>query len=235
MSLPQLNTPRYRLNIPSTDEEIEYRPFLVKEEKVLLIAQETGDEKAIYSAIKTLIKNCVYQDIKEDKLPLFDIEYLFLQIRAKSVGEVATLQVTCPDDEETKVTVEVDLSQVVVQMEEEHDARIQLTEDIGVLMMYPQLDTVSKLSKSKGGEVDTMFDMIIECMYQIWEGEEVHDCMDYSQKDKKAFIESLTHEQFLKIQTFFETMPQLKHDVEIKNPKTGVESKVSLTGLNSFF
>ena len=235
MSLPQINAPKYRLNIPSTDEEIEYRPFLVKEEKILLIAQETGDEKSIYSAIRTLIKNCVYQDIHEDRLPLFDVEYIFLQIRAKSVGEIAKLEVTCPDDEETKVKIEVDLSKVVVQMDDDHDARIQLTDDIGILMMYPQLDTVQKLSKSKSGEVDTMFDMICACMYQIWQGEETFDCSDYKQSERKTFLESLTHDQFLKIQTFFETMPQLKQEVDITNPKTGVESTLTLAGMHSFF
>jgi len=235
MALPQINTPRYRLNIPSTDEEIEFRPFLVKEEKILMIAQETGDEKSLYNAIKTLIKNCVYQEIDAERLPLFDVEYIFLQIRAKSVGEVATLQVTCPDDEKTKVQVEVDLSEVVVQMDADHDARIPITDDIGILMTYPQLDTVQRLSKGKGGEIDTMFDMVCECMYQIWEGDEIHDCMDYSQKDKKAFIDSLSHDQFLKVQKFFETMPTLKHDVVIKNPNTGKESTVTLQGMNSFF
>ena len=139
MSLPIINTPEYRLNVPSTDEEIRYRPFLVKEEKILLIAQETGTDKATYNAIRTIIKSCTLDEIDIDKLPLFDMEYIFLNIRAKSVGEVAKLKVKCPDDEETEVDVEVDLTKIQVQMDENHDARIELTEDIGVLMMHIQI------------------------------------------------------------------------------------------------
>ena len=238
MSLTKINTPEYTLVIPSTDEEIRYRPFLVKEEKVLLIAQETGTDKATYEAVRIIIKNCCLDLVDIDKLPLFDMEYIFLNIRAKSVGEVAKLKVKCPDDEETEVEVEVDLSKVKVQMDDNHDARIQLTENpnIGILMSYPNFATVSNQTNvEKGKETEELFNMISDCMYQIWEGEETYDAMDYSDKEKRAFLESLSHQQFEKLQSFFETMPSLKHDIEVTNPKTEVTSTLTLRGLSSFF
>ena len=236
MSLPKINTPEYTLVIPSTDEEINYRPFLVKEEKILLVAQETGTDKATYEAIRTIINSCTLNHIDIDKLPLFDMEYIFLNIRAKSVGEVAKLKVKCPDDEETEVEVEVDLTKIKVEMDEKHDARIKLTDDIGVLMSYPNFGTVSQQSDIKeGSDTEQLFDMISGCIYQIWHGEETYDAMDYSDKDLKEFLDSLNHEQFEKLQTFFETMPTLKHDIEVTNPNTNVTSTITLRGLNSFF
>ena len=237
MSLPKINTPEYRLNVPSTDEEITYRPFLVKEEKLLLIASETEDEDATYRAIRKIIESCCLTgDINLDKMPLFDMEYIFLNIRAKSVGEVAKLKVTCPDDEKTQVDVEVDLTKINVVMDESHDARIQLTDNIGVLMSYPSMATVGMAQQLKKGETTTaLFETIANCLYQIWEGEEVHDAMDYTMKDKLAFIDSLNHDQFEKIQNFFETMPTLKHEIEVTNPKTKKKSKMTLSGMNDFF
>ena len=235
MTLPRINVPEYSLVVPSTDEEIKFRPFLVKEEKLLLMAQETGDEQSLYNAIKNLIQNCCFEKIDTDALPLFDIEYIFLQIRAKSVDEVADVIVICPDDGETEVSVKVDLTKVQVQMDEKHNARIQLTDDIGILMSYPNLAAILAEKNDDLSNAEKMFNMISECMYQIWHGEETFDAMDYSIKDKKDFIESLNHEQFEKIQQFFETMPQLKHEEEVTNPKTGVKSKVVLEGMNSFF
>ena len=237
MSLPKINTPEYSLVVPSTDEEITYRPFLVKEEKVLLVAQETGGEKSIYQAIKNLIKNCCFGRIDVDKLPMFDIEYIFLQIRAKSVGEITTLEVTCPDDDVTKVKVEVDLTSIKVEMDENHSPRIELTEDIGILMQYPTLASILAMGveEDKTTSIDKMFGMMQDCMYQIWQGEETFDAMDYSNKEKKDFLESLNHEQFERIQTFFDTMPTVKHIVEVTNPKTKVASEVTIEGMNSFF
>ena len=237
MTLPRINVPEYSLVVPSTDEEIKFRPFLVKEEKLLLMAQETGDELSLYNAIKNLIKNCCFDKIDTDNLPLFDIEYIFLQIRAKSVGEVAQIQITCPDDEETTVLIDVDLTKIQVQMGDDHNARIQLTDDIGLLMTYPNLATVLTMQNKdeETSGADAMFKMIQECMYQIWHGEETFDAMDYSIKDKKDFIESLNHEQFEKIQQFFETMPTVKKEVEVTNPNTQVVSKVNIEGMNSFF
>ena len=238
MSLPKINTPEYTLTVPSSDEEIVYRPFLVKEEKVLLIAQETGTEKSIYQAIKNLIKNCCFGKVDVDKLPMFDIEYIFLQIRAKSVGEVTTLEVTCPDDDKTKVKIEVDLTTLKVEMDEKHSPRIQLTDDIGLLMQYPNLASILAMGveeESSKSTIDKMFNMMQDCMYQIWQGEETFDAMDYSNKEKKDFLESLNHQQFEKIQEFFDTMPSVKYVTEVTNPKTKVKSTVTLEGMNSFF
>ena len=236
MSLPKINTPEYSLVIPSTDEEITYRPFLVKEEKVLLVAQETGTEKSIYQAIKNLIKNCCFEKVDVDKLPMFDIEYIFLQIRAKSVGETTTLEVTCPDDNETKVKVEVDLTTLKVEMDEKHSPRIQLTDDIGLLMQYPNLASILAMGvEEEKTTIDKMFGMMQDCMYQIWQGEETFDAMDYSNKEKKDFLESLNHQQFEKIQEFFDTMPTVKYITEVTNPKTKVKSEVTIEGMNSFF
>ena len=238
MTLPKINTPEYKLRVPSTDEEITYRPFLVKEEKLLLIAQETGTEDATYRAVKKIIENCCHGKIDLEKMPLFDMEYIFLNIRAKSIGEVAKLKVTCPDDNETKVDIEVDLTKVQVEMDKTHDARIQLSEEpnIGILMSYPSIDTLGQTTtKGNKKDADKLFEMIAGSLYQIWEGEETHDAMDYSMKDKLAFLESLNHSQFEKVQKFFETMPTLKHEIEVTNPKTNVTSTVTLSGMNDFF
>ena len=238
MTLPKINTPEYKLRVPSTDEEITYRPFLVKEEKLLLIAQETGTDKATYDAIKQIINSCCTGYLDIEKMPLFDLEYIFLNIRAKSVGEVTKLKVKCPDDEETEVEVEVDLTKINVQMDKTHDARIQLSEEpnIGILMSYPSIDTLGQTTtKGNKKDADKLFEMIAGSLYQIWEGEETHDAMDYSMKDKLAFLESLNHSQFEKVQKFFETMPTLKHEIEVTNPKTNVTSTVTLQGMNDFF
>ena len=236
MSLPKINAPEYRLNIPSTDEEITYRPFLVKEEKLLLIAHETGDEKATFSAIKQLIKSCVTQELAVDTLPMFDIEYIFLNIRAKSVGEIAKLKIICPDDEKTTVDVEVDLTKINVEMDEKHNPRIELTDNIGILMSYPSLDIVQEHAITDSpNPTQQLFKLVAECIYQIWEGKEVHDASDYSYTEKTEFLESLSHEQFEKIQNFFETMPTLKHEIKVTNPKTKVKSTVTLRGIQSFF
>ena len=239
MSLPKINTPEYKLRIPSTDEEITYRPFLVKEEKILLIAQETGDENAQYLAIQNLIKSCVSEDIEVDKLPMFDLEYIFLNIRAKSVGEIAKLKIICPDDEKTTVDIELDLTKVNVEMDETHNPKIELTSNIGMLMSYPTLNLIGvhaiHMGKDAKDNASGMFELVADCMYQIWEGEEVHDCADYSDKEKIEFLESLNHEQFEKIQKFFDSMPTLKHDIEITNPTTNVKSTVVLRGISSFF
>ena len=236
MSLPKINAPEYRLNIPSTDEEITYRPFLVKEEKLLLIAHETGDEKATFGAIKQLINSCVIQEVAVDRLPMFDLEYIFLNIRAKSVGEIAKLKIICPDDEKTTVDVEVDLTKINIEMDEKHDARIQLTDNIGLLMSYPSLDIVQEHAVLGTEQpVEQLFKMVAECMYQVWEGEEVQDASDFSWEEKMEFIESLSHSQFEKIQNFFETMPALKHEIKVTNPNTKVKSTVTLQGIQSFF
>jgi hypothetical protein len=239
MSLPKINTPEYKLVIPSTDEEITYRPFLVKEEKILLIASETGGEKAQMLAIQNLIKSCVTEELAIDRLPMFDLEYIFLNIRAKSVGETANLKIICPDDEKTTVDVSVDLTKINIEMDETHNPRIDLTDKIGILLSYPTMGLIAERSIGENLEsedaANQMFELVADCMYQIWEGEEVHDCTDYSTKEKIDFLESLNHLQFEKIQKFFDSMPTLKHEIEVTNPNTNVTSTVVLRGITSFF
>jgi hypothetical protein len=237
MSLPQINTPEYTLKLPSTDEEVSYRPFLVKEEKILLIAQETGGDAATYDAVRSIILSCCLTPIDIDKLPLFDVEYLFLNIRAKSVGEIAKLKIKCPDDEKTEVEIELDLTSIVVQMDDNHTNKIELTDDIGLILSYPVLSTIASQSidTPKGKETAALFQLIVGCIDQIYEGEEVHDGTDYSKKEKEAFLDGLDHTQFAKVQHFFETMPTLKKELDVTNPKTGVTSKVVLSGMQSFF
>ena len=236
MTLPKINAPEYSLVVPSTGVEVKYRPFLVKEEKLLLIAQETGDEKALYTAIKNLIHNCCHGQLDVDTMPLFDVEYVFLQLRSKSVGEFADVLVICPDDNETETNVKVNLNELTVDLPSKDHNKIQLTDDIGIVMAYPNLASVllTAIDKDKSAS-DIMFDTILECMFQIWQGEEVFAASDYTHKDKLDFIDSLSHDQFEKIQQFFETMPTVKKEVEVTNPNTKVASKVNIEGMNSFF
>ena len=236
MTLPKINAPEYSLVVPSTKVEVKYRPFLVKEEKLLLIAQETGDEKSLYGAIKNLIHNCCHGQLDVDTMPLFDVEYVFLQLRSKSVGEMAEVLVICPDDGETEVKVKVNLNELTVELPSKDHNKIKLTDDIGIVMAYPNLASVllTAIDKDKSAS-DIMFDTILECMFQIWQGEEVFAASDYTHKDKLDFIDSLSHDQFEKIQQFFETMPTVKKEVEVTNPNTKVASKVNIEGMNSFF
>ena len=236
MTLPKINAPEYSLVVPSTGVEVKYRPFLVKEEKLLLIAQETGDEKSLYGAIKNLIHNCCHGQLDVDTMPLFDVEYVFLQLRSKSVGEMAEVLVICPDDGETEVKVKVNLNELTVVLPDKDHNKIQLTDDIGIVMAYPNLASVllTAIDKDKNAS-ELMFNTILECMFQIWQGEEVFAATDYSHKEKLDFIDSLSHDQFEKIQQFFETMPTVKKEVEVTNPNTKVVSKVNIEGMNSFF
>ena len=236
MTLPKINAPEYSLVVPSTGVEVKYRPFLVKEEKLLLIAQETGDEKSLYGAIKNLIHNCCHGQLDVDTMPLFDVEYVFLQLRSKSVGEFAEVLVICPDDGETEVKVKVNLNELTVELPSKDHNKIQLTDDIGIVMAYPNLASVllTAIDKDKNAS-ELMFNTILECMFQIWQGEEVFAATDYSHKEKLDFIDSLSHDQFEKIQQFFETMPTVKKEVEVMNPNTNVLSKVNIEGMNSFF
>ena len=235
MTLPKINAPEYSLVVPSTGVEVKYRPFLVKEEKLLLIAQETGDEKSLYGAIKNLIHNCCHGQLDVDTMPLFDVEYVFLQLRSKSVGEMAEVLVICPDDGETEVKVKVNLNELTVELPSKDHNKIKLTDDIGIVMAYPNLASVLLTADKNKNASDIMFDTILECMFQIWQGEEVFATTDYSHKEKLDFIDSLSHDQFEKIQQFFETMPSVKKEVEITIPNTKVVSKVDIEGMNSFF
>ena len=236
MALPTINTPTYELVVPSTDEKIKYRPFLVKEEKILLIASESGKQEDIINAIKQIATACTFGKLKIGRMPMFDVEYIFLQIRAKSVGEVSELTLIAPDDKETRVIVEVDLSEVKVQEIEGHTNKIELTDEMGIYMQYPTVDTFSKSGMTEI-TASNMLEVISACIAQIYDkkGEEVWESKDSTKKELVDFIEQLSSKQFADIQKFFDTMPKLKHVVTVKNPKTKVESKVVLSGLNDFF
>jgi len=236
MALPKINTPTYELVIPSTDEKIEYRPFLVKEEKILLIAMESGKQKDIISAIKQIVTACTFGKLKIGRMPMFDVEYLFLNIRAKSVGEVSELKLIAPDDKKTKVDVSVDLSTIQVQEEEGHTNKIELTDEMGIYMQYPTVDTFGD-SGITDITASNMLEVITACIAQIYDkkGEEVFEAKDQTKKEMLDFVEQLNSKQFQDVQSFFDTAPKLKHEITIKNPKTKVESKVVLSGLSDFF
>jgi len=236
MALPKLTTPTYELEIPSTDEKIKYRPFLVKEEKILMMAMETKNEGDIVQAVKDIVSECTFNKLKLDTLPMFDVEYIFLQIRSKSVGEVSKLKLLCPDDEKTYADVELNLNEVKVQVGDNHTNKIDLGNDMGMIMKYPTIDSFSE-SGIKDINPGNMLDVISTCILQIFEkkGEKVYDTKDQTKKELVEFIEQLNTKQFRDVQKFFDTMPKLKHEIKVMNPKTKKESKITLTGLNDFF
>ena len=236
MALPRLDVPTYELTIPSTDDKIKYRPFLVKEEKILLIAMESGETKAMLQSVKDIVDECTFNQLNLGNMPMFDIEYIFLNIRAKSVGEVSKLKVLCQDDMKTYANVEIDLNEIEVQVEEEHTNKIELTEEMGVIMKYPTIDSFN-VNNITDITTDNMLEAIATCIAQIYDkkGEDIYDSKDSTQKELIEFVEQLNTTQFQDMQKFFDTMPALKHTITVKNPKTKKESKVTLTGLSDFF
>ena len=238
MPLPKIATPTYELEIPSTKKKIKYRPFLVKEEKILLLAMETNDPKEIAESVKNVINNCIItRGVKVDKLSTFDIEYLFLNIRGKSVGEEVEVMVTCPDDGETQVPMVINLDEIKVIKDPKHNRDIKLDDELTLRMKYPSLNEFVKSNFTGEDEmtIDDTFGMITGCVEQIYSEEESWAASDSTPKEMREFLEQLTSTQFKEIETFFETMPKLAHNLKIKNPKTGVESEVTLEGLTSFF
>jgi len=232
MALPQLATAKYELTLPSTGEKVEYRPFLVKEEKILMIAQSTGDQSDILRAVEQIIDSCTFGKLDVKTLPMFDLEYIFIQLRSKSVGSEVEVSITCPDDRETKVSVNINLDSVQCVREVGHDNNIKLTDTIGIIMDYPRVTSVNRIVAS---DADTAFNIIKDCVRQNYDTENVYDKNDMDEKELDEFLESMSHDQFEKMQNFFDTMPKVKHTVKVKNPNTGVESDVVLEGLNSFF
>jgi hypothetical protein len=238
MPLPKISTPTYELELPSTGQEIKYRPFLVKEEKLLVLALESENTKEITTAIKNVIKNCIQtKNIKVESLPTFDIEYLFLNIRGKSVGEEIEVNVICPDDGETYVPVKINIDEIQVQKNEEHTNKIQVDDNIIMQMKYPSLDQFIKNNFDFSGDtnMDQSFDLVASCIDKIFNDEEVWTSGDVTKKELIDFLEQMNSAQFKQIEKFFETMPKLSHSVKVKNPKTEVESEVVLEGLSSFF
>jgi hypothetical protein len=238
MPLPKIATPTYELELPSTGETVQFRPFLVKEEKLLVIALESEDTKQITTAIKTVIKNCILtKNIKIENLPTFDIEYLFLNIRGKSVGEQIEVNIICPDDEVTQVLVKIDIDSIQVQKNEEHTNQIRVDKNIMMEMKYPSLDQFIKSNFDFTNEnaMEQSFDLIASCISKIYTEEEVWAASDVTKKELSDFLDQMNSNQFKQIESFFETMPKLSHKIKVKNPDTNVESEVVLEGLASFF
>lgn len=238
MPLPKIVTPTHELELPSTGQTVKYRPFLVKEEKLLVLALETEDTKQITTAIKTVIKNCVEtKGIKVESLPTFDIEYLFLNIRAKSVGEEIELNIICPDDGETQVPVKINVDDIQVQKNKDHNKKIQVDDSIMMEMKYPSLEQFikSNFDLSSENTMEQSFDLVAECIDKIYTEDEVWSASDVTKKELVDFLDQMNSTQFKQIERFFETMPKLSHAIKVKNPKTKVESEVVLEGLSSFF
>ena len=236
MALPKLTTPTYELEVPSTDEKIKYRPFLVREEKILLMSMESGKNADIINAVKEIVSECTFNKIDLSTLPMFDVEYIFLQIRSKSVGEISKLRLLSPDDGKTYADVEINLTEVKVQVEEGHTNKIELDDGMGIIMTYPTIDTFAN-NDIQVVNATNMLDVVGTCILQIYEknGEKVYEAKDQTKKEISEFIESLQTKHFQKLQIFFNTMPKLKHEITLKNPKTKKESKMTLNGLNDFF
>jgi len=236
MALPKLTTPTYELELPSTDEKIKYRPFLVKEEKILMMAMESKASADITQAVKDIVNECTFNKVNISNMPMFDVEYIFLQIRSKSVGEVSKLKLLCPDDGKTYADVELNLNEVKVQVGDDHTNKIKLSDGMGMIMRYPTIDSF-KDSGIKNITATNMLEVISTCILQIYEeeGKKTYDPKDQTKKELTDFIEQLSTKQFKDVQSFFDTMPKLKHEITIKNPKTKKESKITLTGLNDFF
>ena len=237
MPLPTISTPTYELVLPSSNRKIKFRPFLVKEEKILIIALESQDQKQIASAVKNILSSCILtKGIKVDKLSTFDIEYLFLNVRGKSVGEDIEIMVTCPDDGKTQVPMSINIDSIKVQKSKEHSPDIKLDDTFTMRMRYPSLNEFIKTNFDAGQvKVDDTFELIASCVDQVFSDEESWTQEDCTQKELVDFIEQLNSSQFKHIEKFFDTMPKLSHKVKVKNPNTKVESEIVLEGLQNFF
>jgi len=236
MALPRLDTQVYELEQPSTGEKIKYRPFLVKEQKVLMMASESGDEQQIKNSLAGIISGCTYDKIDPYKIPMFDVEYLFLRIRGKSVGEKVELSIICPDDNKTRVPVKINLEQIGVTMKKEHTNEIKLTDKIKIFMRYPTLtDVLGFNSEDTEVGIGVAIEMIKKCIIEVHDGEDVHNRVDMSESDLDEFIDSFTSEQFENITGFFDSMPKVSHTIKVTNPKTKKKGEVTIEGIQSFF
>ena len=237
MALPKIETPTYTMVLPSREGEIKLRPFTVKEEKILMIAAETGEQKDMLRAMSDVIKSCTYDVVICDDLPVFDIEYIFLQLRAKSVGEIAKFRVLCPDDMETYTEIEIDLTKVDVQVDDDHDNKVVIDEkrNLGVVFDYPTLSTYDISKDIDTVNTEDVFNLIYSCVNHIYEGDKIYPGKDSTLKEKKEFFESISQKNLVDIRKFFDSIPRLKQEVEVENPKTKVKSIVTLKGLQDFF
>ena len=233
MSLPKINFPTYELEVPSTKDKITYRPFLVKEEKILLLATEESDEAHIARALIQIVANCTFDSLDVNTMPLFDLEYIFLNIRAKSVGETADLKLLCPDDNKTYAEVSLPLNEVKVEFSKDHTNEIKVTDDITIIMAYPTYELLGMNQDEM--TMEKTFKLIEDCTARVIDGETIHERADFNSEDLREFYDSLSSQQFLEVQKFFETMPRLRHKIEVINPKTKKKNKITLEGLQSFF
>ena len=234
MALPKLDTPTYTLELPSTGEEIKYRPFLLKEQKTLMILQESEDSKKdIYNALTSMVTDCTFNNVNVDRMPVFDFEYVFLKIRCKSVGETAELNILCPDDDETRVPVTINLDEIDVQVSDEHVNSVQVSDNISMILRWPTIKDVSNIGTDD--IVDSTMKLLQTCITEVIDGDTVHRRSDFNSEELNEFIDSLPFECFEQIGNFFQTMPKLLHMVKVKNPKTNVESEVKLEGIDNFF
>ena len=236
MPLPKISTPTYELTVPSTGKNIKFRPFLVKEEKILIIAMESQSDKQIAQAVNDVLSNCILtKGVKIDDLSTFDIEYLFLNIRGKSVGETVDVMITCPDDNETKVPVQINLDDIQIVKDDNHQRDIPLDDNLTMRMKYPAMGEFVKNNFSVDMKVDDTFDLVCSCIEQVFSEEESWAASDCTKKELHEFLEQLDSGQFKKIEKFFETMPKLSHTLNVTNPNTKVVNKIKLEGLNAFF
>ena len=236
MPLPTIVTPSYELNLPSNGKKIKYRPFLVKEEKILILAIESNSMKDISSAIKDVLKNCILtKGVKIDELPTFDIEYLFLNIRSRSIGESIDLVITCPDDGETKVNAQIYIDEIGIKKDKDHNPDIKLDDTYTMRLKYPSLDQFIDDNFNFDEDKDNSFDIISSCIDMVFSEEEAWEAKDCTKKELLEFVERLNSIQFKEVEKFFDTMPKLSHEIEVENPNTKVKSKVALEGLASFF
>ena len=232
MALPKLNTPQYDLELPSTGGKIKYRPFLVKEQKLLMMAQESESDDQISNTIVSIINSCTEGKVDATKLPIFDVEYIFLQLRSKSVGETSKIKVKCPDDEKTYVDVTLKLDDIAVHMTADHTNVVEITDKIKIIMKYPMMNDMKGVNLSDG--IAGTFGLISKCVQEIHEGDTVHARVDMNDKELNDFIDTLDGSQFEKIMEFFSSMPKLRHSITITNPKTKKKGEVMLEGLDSF-
>jgi len=233
MALPKLNIPTYELELPSTGDKIKYRPFLVKEQKILMMAQESGEDEQIANVMSTLVSECTFGSVDANNAPMFDVEYIFLKVRGKSAGETIELNVLCPDDETTRVPYSLNLDDVLVQVDDKHTNEISINLSVKIVFRYPILADMKNMI-SITTNVEMMYELLVLCVQEIHDGDDVFQRIDMTDKEIEEFIDSLTTDQFKNVTKFFETMPKLRHTIEVTNPNTNVKSEVMLEGLQSF-
>ena len=233
MALPKIDTPSYQLELPSNQQVVKYRPFLVREQKILMLAQEAENKEDTYNMLSDIVGGCTFNSIDIKTMPIFDFEYLFLKIRCKSVGETVELSILCPDDEETRVPVTINLDVIDVQVEDDHNNVIGVNDSIKIIMRHPTVGDIKSVDEAE--TLNNIMKLLKVCIHEIHDGDTIHSMIDVTNKELDEFVDSLSTEVFEKIGEFFNTMPKLTHVVEIKNPKTEVTSEVVIQGLESFF